>query len=63
MTTYRRNKIPGQKPTKKELNDYLARIASLGQIDHHKFSGPPAYLVIGIFLVVGALVTSLVMAL
>ncbi len=63
MTHYKRNTTPGKTPTKKELGLYLGRIASLGQIDYYKFSSHPAYLVIGVFLFVGALVTSLVMVL
>ncbi len=51
---YRKILPPPKPPTREELNIYMARIATLGQVDHYRFSsGLRSMLVTGvIFLLV-----------
>ncbi|KKM75038.1 hypothetical protein LCGC14_1394170, partial [marine sediment metagenome] len=35
---YRKILPPPKPPTREELNIYMARIATLGQVDHYRFS-------------------------
>ena len=56
-TIYRIKSFPGHKPSKKELDAYIARLSALGQIVYYRFSvyGRIEILITGIFFTLAAI--------